>query len=306
MKELKEQWKTYQEKEDSPERRRIETELGKLENKERYKDKLVDLEALKDGKIILVLHKCFMRAREAAQLALEAFAGVRFTGLLSSLEAAPLVKSVLKTYFCEAKSKKQVEVIRDTLQKTAHGLAGAVALSDCAGRERAGGLLAEGIVPLKKKSMAEMNEEADSLDELYKKKKRGKSARKAAKLDDQLYIDQQYLMRKYLLSGDTGSIHVEFSYIGTYSIDAMARIMLHEATHKFAATVDFGYADKDTIAKLDADKAILNADSYAYAGISFLKNKLVTPKELTSERPPAIEEAGLDGLLDLEKDLVPE
>jgi hypothetical protein len=304
--ELRERWKEVGQQGDGPERRQVEGALMKLEQQESYKAKLVDLEGRKDGKVILVLHRAVERAKQAAQLAEQAFSGVKFKGLLNSLDAPNLVQQVLKVYFCGADGKKDLGVIRDTFQMTARGLAGSVSISDCAGRERAGGQLAEGIVPMKKASQAKMDREVRSLSELYEKKKRGKSPKKAMRLDDDLYVEQQYLMRKYLASGDTGSIHVEFSYIGEYSVDAIARIILHESTHKFAATADFGYADKHTIEKLKPAQAILNADSYAYAGISLLRKELVTAKALNSERPPAIDEAGLDGLLDLERDLFPD
>lgn len=240
----------------SPEWKGVETELMKLELAEYYKKRLKDLE---DGKIVQILHLSFCRAKEAAQKALYNFDHIKFTGLLKSY----LELRILTTYFCGA-SEKHITDIRDTFAKTAQGLSSDVTISDCAGRERVGGTrLAEGIVPLKKDKQKELNERGAALSP----------------------IDQQLLMRKYLESGATNSIHVEFSYLDSYSIDAMARIILHEATHKYAATVDFGYEEHKSIEKLKPELAVLNADSYAYAGISVLRKRLIRYTDLQKEKP---------------------
>jgi hypothetical protein len=76
----------------------------------------------------------------------------------------------------------------------------------------------------------------------------------------------------------------------------MARIIVHEATHRFAATGDFGCTDHDTRASLAPKQAVLNADSYAYAAMSVLRNELVTPRSFRRERA-AVDDSAPDAIL---------
>lgn len=306
------QWKKVGPDPDAPNRGQVERDLGKLEHLERYKkNQLKDLE---DRNCVVVLYKCFLRARAAAEKAARLFQSQharnlpggkgKYGAVRSNDPNVMLASFVLSEYFACADREEYLDEIRDTFTKTALGLGSKdITISDCAGRERVGPHLAEGIVPLRAGSQHALEEEAQSLDEVYEHKQKkllkifGEESSKNVEL--QQWIDQQYLIKKYLESGDTKSIHIEYSYIDKYSIDAMARVILHEATHKFAATADFGYADRDAIKPLRPDEAVKNADGYAYAGLAILKDAPITPKELNSEQPPAITETALGALTQL-------
>jgi hypothetical protein len=314
--ELKEIWKTIGplEQWQAPNRTKVERELRKFEQLNSYQNKQhKDIEELKYGRGVLILYQCFRRAKEAAGLSVRAFkdlAGkwpnVSKTGAIRiDHPMLPLLMQVLDEYFAQAHTGPHIEEIAATFAKTAQGLnSNDLTISDCLGRERTGPeqAPAEGIVPLRKEAHNQLEEETKSLDEVYEK--RAKKLEKmmgdesgSKELEQQQQIDQQYLMRKYLASGETNSIHIEYSFIDKYSIDAMARIILHEATHKFAATGDFGYADRKQISKLRPDEAIRNADSFAYAGISILRNTLITPAQLNTEKPAAIDQSGIEAML---------
>jgi hypothetical protein len=311
--ELMDEWKKVGGDGTNPERPRVERALGKVEKLEAYeKRQLKDLGEIQNRNAVLILYKCVMRARAAAELGARIFRSVNAHKLPGGTGKYGVVKSndpnilmtsfVLSEYFACADQQEHIDAIRSTFEQTAHGLgADDLTISDCAGRERVGPHLAEGIVPLRADSQQAMEEEAKGLDEVYEKRKkrllklRGDEpeGEVTKKLESEQAIEQQYMMRKYLESGDTKSIHIEFSYMDKYSIDAMARIILHEATHKFAATADFGYADRDAIRSLKPREAVRNADGFAYAGLSLLKNLPISPKELNSEAPPAIQQAGI-------------
>jgi hypothetical protein len=303
------QWKVVGGNSNDPSYGQVSRDLGKVEHLERYRNK--HLKDLEDRNCVVVLYKCYLRAREAAEKGAQFFqklqaknlpgAKGKYSAVRGVDQAGMLASFVLSEYFASADREEYLDEIRDTFKKTAQGLGGKdITISDCAGRERVGALLAEGIVPLRAGSHNELEKEAQSLDDLYEQRKGkllkvfGEESSDRVKL--QQWVDQQYLMKKYLESGDTKSIHIEYSYIDTYSIDAMARIFLHEATHKFAATADFGYATQDTIKSLRPDEAVKNADSYAYAGLAILKDAPITHRELNSEKPAAITETAMGAL----------
>jgi len=76
--------------------------------------------------------------------------------------------------------------------------------------------------------------------------------------------------------GVAKSIHLEFMLLGVWSEHAIARILIHEATHKFADTKDYAYmSDPDAWEVLTPSRSIKNADSYAYAALSFHARKIV-------------------------------
>jgi hypothetical protein len=73
-----------------------------------------------------------------------------------------------------------------------------------------------------------------------------------------------------------GSIHLAFDLTSTYSETAIARIIVHEATHKFADTEDHAYSHETAKwSAMTMAQACDNADSYAYAAISLLRGRLV-------------------------------
>jgi hypothetical protein len=76
-----------------------------------------------------------------------------------------------------------------------------------------------------------------------------------------------------------GSMHIEFSLAEIYPLQQLARVILHEATHKFAHTVDEAYTEDSSYRGLDAGKKTRNADSYAYFVLSIHANKLIKNKK---------------------------
>lgn len=76
------------------------------------------------------------------------------------------------------------------------------------------------------------------------------------------------------------SIHVEYDLIDTYSKLGVARIIIHEATHKFAGTADHAYSHQPGYSNMTQVQSLNNADSYAYAATSLYKNKLVNHRSM--------------------------
>jgi hypothetical protein len=74
------------------------------------------------------------------------------------------------------------------------------------------------------------------------------------------------------------SIHFDFHYLTTagvaskYSHLSVARTIIHEASHRFASTKDFAYIFNAPYGTLGKNKAVNNADSYAWMAISIYKN----------------------------------
>jgi lysine-specific metallo-endopeptidase family protein len=83
--------------------------------------------------------------------------------------------------------------------------------------------------------------------------------------------------------GVAKSIHLEFMLLGIWSEPAIARIIIHEATHKFAKTEDHAYmSDEAKWAGMTPPQSIQNADSYAYAALSFYARRIVTMRTFIS------------------------
>ncbi len=271
---------------------------------------------LKEARLILVgMHKAFLRAKEAALKAAQAFnlgPGLRdkFNTKGGAVRITDpvllLVFQILQEYFGGAADSAHLARIKTVLENTAQGLSSnPLVIADCAGRERdpQGAGLAEGIVPLKRESQIKQDLEYKQLMEKVREKRKeiGQNyhgeeyARRIMQVSEELKDAEMYLTQKYLAEGNSRSIHIQFSYCQTRSTDSMARAIVHEATHKFAATVDWGYADQGNLGDLKPERAINNADSYAYAAISILRNQLITPAILATETP-AVNQASLDYL----------
>ena len=87
-----------------------------------------------------------------------------------------------------------------------------------------------------------------------------------------------------MTADEQGSIKLNFPLLlrddGT-SIVSVARTLIHEASHKFFYTRDFGYAGREEYFAMSKTEAMMNADSYAYAAISLYKHRLfVTPEDV--------------------------
>lgn len=76
-------------------------------------------------------------------------------------------------------------------------------------------------------------------------------------------------------SNEMGSIHVNFAKCSDYTINYIARAILHEATHKHANTKDNFGPVKDNYHGIDKTICINEADVYALSGMSLFINKLV-------------------------------
>jgi hypothetical protein len=75
--------------------------------------------------------------------------------------------------------------------------------------------------------------------------------------------------RGYVSPTQSATIHLEFGLCGrAYSTRGIARIIIHEASHKYLNTDDVAYNYDPAYAAMTPDKALKNADSYAYTAVS--------------------------------------
>jgi hypothetical protein len=65
-----------------------------------------------------------------------------------------------------------------------------------------------------------------------------------------------------------GEIHISFENIQNYTPISYARVVVHEATHKWLNTDDKAYAHDPNYATLSLVDALNNAESYAWAAVS--------------------------------------
>lgn len=82
-----------------------------------------------------------------------------------------------------------------------------------------------------------------------------------------------------LLSGfRNGEIHISFAKMQAdgYTADAVARVIIHEAFHKYWAALDHCYAwNLATYRGLNCEQAVDNADSFAWAAFSLDQGALI-------------------------------
>ncbi|WP_218511481.1 M35 family metallopeptidase [Variovorax sp. dw_308] len=71
-----------------------------------------------------------------------------------------------------------------------------------------------------------------------------------------------------------GEIHVSLEDLETYSTLSYARVIIHEATHKYLCTDDVAYAHDDTYPSKSLSQMLNNADSYAWAAVSLYCGEL--------------------------------
>jgi len=86
--------------------------------------------------------------------------------------------------------------------------------------------------------------------------------------------------------GATGRIHIDFGGLRVGDEEAVTSWLIHEATHKFAATKDKKYRDQDGYQKLSVDKAIQNADSFAGYVQDVTKRRTSTTTDGSEETSP--------------------
>jgi hypothetical protein len=82
-----------------------------------------------------------------------------------------------------------------------------------------------------------------------------------------------------LLSGfRNGEIHVAFAFMqqNGYTAEAVARVIIHEASHKYWGVADYFYAHQTAgYRNLNCVEAVDNADSFAWAAVSLDQGALV-------------------------------
>jgi len=81
-----------------------------------------------------------------------------------------------------------------------------------------------------------------------------------------------------LFSGfQNGEIHINFDkmHTGGYTHDACARVLIHEAAHKYWGVSDHCYAWNNGYENLSINQCLDNADSYAWAALSIEAGHLI-------------------------------
>lgn len=82
-----------------------------------------------------------------------------------------------------------------------------------------------------------------------------------------------------------GEMHVSLDMLKSYSALSYARIIIHEATHKYLCTADEAYAHENEYSGLSLANALNNADSYAWAAVSLYcgQVKMGSPTNYSSD-----------------------
>lgn len=67
--------------------------------------------------------------------------------------------------------------------------------------------------------------------------------------------------------GEEGVVNIVSSEFGRMSLENMARVLIHEVSHRYTGTVDEVYLEGGGVGKIDTATAIRNADTYAYFAV---------------------------------------
>lgn len=181
---------------------------------------------------------------------------------------------IFKHHFKNDKpSEKDRDIAQDTFRRTAAGLNGKIVISDlfaAADRFNNSALVwgAEGQVVFDPKTdEAFMNE-----------------------LMQEGGIEQKNdIMRQYLSKAKSLDIYIDFNLLHSCNLHEMARIIVHEATHKFAYTGDYAYfSNSNNVNSMSAPEALKNADSFAYAAISVKAERTLTKEKIHRLGAPMI------------------
>ncbi|MEO8999866.1 MAG: hypothetical protein ABI227_04320 [Rhodanobacter sp.] len=91
------------------------------------------------------------------------------------------------------------------------------------------------------------------------------------------YVQGREGLLEVVGASSSGGIHVGFSLFSDfgYSAERMARIIIHEATHKFCKTADVKYAHDPLYDLQTPEDMKTNADSFAYAAISLAAKQVI-------------------------------
>jgi hypothetical protein len=224
-----------------------------------------DLVDLADRDVQRALDICIDYARDAATAAAQYFAKrpTRFSTLNR-------MEKIFERHFkLRAPSDEQRLEVQRTFERTAAGLASDIEITDLfVGADLYGdngGLFwgSEGQVAFDKDT-----------DDAYMGTMRALEA-------DEVDERKNDVMREFLQRAGKLDIYLDFSLLRKSNKQQMARVIVHEATHKFAFTGDYGYMSDDrAFFRMTGADAIRNADSYAYAAISVMEASALTPEKI--------------------------
>jgi len=109
-------------------------------------------------------------------------------------------------------------------------------------------------------------------------------------VDDALYMqdliaaadeERTDVTRTHLSTATDAQIYLNFGLMKFNNLAELARIIVHEATHKYAYTGDYAYySNGHQFSQMLGTEAIKNADSYAYAAISVKESSTLTPEKI--------------------------
>ena len=102
-------------------------------------------------------------------------------------------------------------------------------------------------------------------------------AREADSVEEGYVYNRAKGSLRHMFGFRNGEIHVHFSDLQAYSVDSFARIIIHEATHKYLSTVDHFYAWNANYYQLKLQDCLNNADSYAWAALSLCQGVVKMP-----------------------------
>jgi hypothetical protein len=248
---------------------------------------VVDLEKNDDIRIGMI--SAFLRARDATVKASGAFGKLKTkSGAISG--ASKVVSGVLDAHFKGASAASQLDKIQTSFAAIAKGLSEDVVISDTIGRP---GKEVEGCVDPKRAVGGEEFMVAvlkPVVDPFIDKLKVEQDQIKQFKLTDEMKYAKGVEMARVLTElgpANLKSIHVLFNLCISRSVDFIARVIVHEAAHKFAGAGDVSYMHEGSFRSMNADQAILNADSYAYAALSVLRGEVMKDTQFYRSEPIA-------------------
>lgn len=249
-----------------------------------------DLQANED--IRLGLLTAFVRAKEAVKKATKEFSGLTIKGRGGVFGWSKLTRSILTDDFRNPTTDEQLRIIGETFAKIHAGFQDHVVLSDTLGRESQ----AEGYVTLRGGAQQLFDAEImEALEPTMRKDQQALERRDFAKAKA-FQLEWNYakgqkmheILSRYTLDTKR-SMHIRFQLAEALSVDALARIIVHEASHRYASTGDFAYKHAIHLYEpMSPDHAVLNADSYAYAAIELLRGGLLSARELVNDEPRAV------------------
>ncbi|MCQ8129404.1 M35 family metallo-endopeptidase [Methylomonas rivi] len=233
-------------------------EKGKREYIEKYT--VPHIADLGDSAVQLALIDAFCMARDAAVQA-DAF----FSSELKSKQPNKLHSEIFGELFSTKKpGSSDYRLVQETFEKTSRGLGGSVTICDMfkgADHEPGGPSWgpSEGEVLIPQNILRDYSQRAKKSDAA------GDIMRKMLEKEGEHVKD----------------IYIRFNLVRELSVEGLARVILHEATHKFAYTGDYQYIyDATSMKGIKSKQALYNADSYAFAGMSVYLNRVVTKADL--------------------------